>query len=38
VDTSDSFQKLIILDGNQPKWVDYDGVQYIGVIPFLLGD
>jgi len=35
---NDGFQKLVILDGNQPRWVDNDGVQYIGVIPFLLED
>jgi len=35
---NEGFQKLVIVDGNQPKWVDNDGVQYIGVIPFLLTD
>jgi len=34
--TNDGFQKMVILDGNQPKWVDDDGIVYIGVIPFLL--
>lgn len=34
--TSDSFRKLVILDGNSRYRVDEDGVAYIGVIPFLL--
>lgn len=36
--TSDSFRKMVILDGNSRYRVDEDGVAYIGVIPFLLGD
>lgn len=34
--TSDSFRKMIILDGNSRYRVDEDGVAYVGVIPFLL--
>ncbi|MDO4800800.1 MAG: ATP-binding protein [Prevotellaceae bacterium] len=34
--TSDSFRKLVILDGNSRYRVDENGVAYIGVIPFLL--
>lgn len=34
--TSDSFRKMVILDGNSRYRVDEDGVAYIGVIPFLL--
>lgn len=26
----------VVLDGNQKKWEDNDGVTYIGVIRFLL--
>lgn len=35
--TNDSFRKIVILDGNQRPWTDEDGVVYMGVIPFLLG-
>ncbi|MBQ0062943.1 MAG: hypothetical protein KBS94_02805 [Prevotella sp.] len=34
--TSDSFRKMVILDGNSRYRVDKDGVAYIGIIPFLL--
>lgn len=34
--TSDSFRKMVILDGSSRYRVDEDGVAYIGVIPFLL--
>ena len=34
----DFFKKIVILDGNRKRWVDEDGVIYIGVIPFLLED
>lgn len=34
--TSDSFRKLVILDGSSHYRVDEDGVAYVGVIPFLL--
>jgi len=34
--TGDFFRKIVVLDGNQKKWEDNDGVTYIGVIPFLL--
>ena len=36
--TSDSFRKMVILDGNSRYRVDEDGVAYVGVIPFLLED
>ncbi|MBQ0085311.1 MAG: hypothetical protein KBS65_03615 [Prevotella sp.] len=34
--TSDSFRKMVILDGNSHYRVDEEGIAYIGVIPFLL--
>lgn len=34
--TSDTFRKIVILDGNRRYQVDEDGIAYIGVIPFLL--
>ncbi len=36
--TGDFFKKMVILDGSRKRWVDEDGVIYIGVIPFLLED
>ena len=36
--TGDFYKKIVVLDGNQKQWVDEDGIVYIGVIPFLLGD
>ena len=36
--TGDFFKKIVILDGCQQLWMDNDGVRYVGVIPFLLGD
>lgn len=36
--TGDFFRKIVVLDGNQKMWTDDDGVEYIGVIPFLLED
>lgn len=36
--TGDFYRKIVVLDGNQKQWVDEDGIVYIGVIPFLLGD
>ena len=33
--TRDSFRKVVILDGNARPWTDEDGVNYMGVIPFL---
>ena len=36
--TGDFFKKIVILDGSRKRWVDEDGVIYIGVIPFLLED
>ena len=34
--TRDSFRKMVILDGNELPWMNDEGVQFIGVIPFLL--
>ena len=34
--TRDSFRKFVILDGNARPWTDEDGVNYMGVIPFML--
>ena len=34
--TGDFFKKIVVLDGSRKRWVDEDGVIYIGVIPFLL--
>lgn len=34
--TSDTFRKMVILDGNSRYRVDDDGIAYVGVIPFLL--
>ena len=34
--TRDSFRKVVILDGNARPWTDEDGVNYMGVIPFML--
>ena len=34
--TDDFNQKVIIMDGNQRPWFDDDGIEYIGVIPFML--
>jgi len=36
--TGDFFRKIVVLDGNQKLWVDEDGVMYVGVIPFVLGN
>ena len=36
--TGDFYKKIVVLDGNQKQWVDDDGIMYIGVIPFLLGN
>lgn len=36
--TGDFFRKIVVLDGNSKLWTDDDGVMYIGVIPFLLGN
>lgn len=36
--TGDSFRKIVLLDGNRKPWTDDDGITYVGVIPFLLGD
>ena len=34
--TSDSFRKIVVLDGYTHPWTDDAGVTYVGVIPFLL--
>lgn len=34
--TRDSFRKVVVLDGNARPWTDEDGVNYMGVIPFML--
>lgn len=36
--TGDFFRKIVVLDGSNKLWSDEDGVMYVGVIPFLLGD
>ena len=36
--TGDFYKKIVVLDGNQKQWIDEDGIMYIGVIPFLLGN
>jgi hypothetical protein len=36
--TGDFYMKIVVLDGNQKQWIDDDGIMYIGVIPFLLGN
>ena len=36
--SGDFFRKIVILDGNAKAWTDEDGIKYIGVIPFLLGE
>jgi hypothetical protein len=36
--TGDFYKKIVVLDGNQKQWIDDDGIMYIGVIPFLLGN
>ncbi len=36
--TGDFFKKIVVLDGSRKRWVDEDGVIYVGVIPFLLED
>ncbi len=36
--TGDFFRKIVVVDGNVKPWTDDDGIVYIGVIPFLLGE
>ncbi|MBQ8065455.1 MAG: ATP-binding protein, partial [Prevotella sp.] len=36
--SGDFFRKIVILDGNAKAWTDEDGIVYVGVIPFLLGE
>lgn len=30
------FHKIVVLGGNSKLWADYDGVMYVGVIPYFL--
>jgi uncharacterized protein len=34
--SGDFNQKIVIVDGNQRPWFDDNGIEYIGVIPFML--
>jgi uncharacterized protein len=34
--SGDFNQKIVIVDGNQRPWIDDSGIEYIGVIPFML--
>ena len=34
--TSDSFRKIVILDGSELPWMNDEGITFMGVIPFLL--
>ena len=36
--TRDSFRKIVVPDGFTLPWTDNDGVTYVGIIPFLLGE
>lgn len=36
--SGDFFRKIVILDGNAKAWIDEDGIMYVGIIPFLLGE
>lgn len=36
--SGDFFRKIVIVDGNAKPWTDEDGIMYVGVIPFLLGN
>lgn len=36
--SGDFFRKIVIVDGNAKPWTDEDGIIYVGVIPFLLGN
>ena len=36
--SGDFFRKIVIIDGNAKAWTDEDGIKYVGVVPFLLGD
>ena len=36
--SGDFFRKIVIVDGNAKAWTDEDGIVYVGVIPFLLGE
>lgn len=34
--SNDFFRKIVVLGGNERRWTDESGIEYIGVIPFLL--
>ena len=36
--SGDFFRKIVIVDGNAKPWTNEDGIMYMGVIPFLLGE
>lgn len=36
--SGDFFRKIIIVDGNSKLWIDNQGITFVGVIPFLLGE
>ena len=36
LNSGDFFKKIVIVDGNQKRTIDENGIIYIGVIPFLL--
>lgn len=36
--SGDFFRKIVIIDGNAKAWTDEDGIKFVGVIPFLLGN
>lgn len=36
--SEDFFRKIVVLGGNEHQWTDEDGIEYIGIIPFLLQD
>ena len=36
--SGDFFRKIVIIDGNAKAWTEEDGIMYVGVIPFLLGE
>lgn len=36
--SDDFFRKIVVLDGNVKPWTDDDGIEYMGIIPFLLNE
>ena len=38
IQRKDYVERLVVLDGHSLPWTDNDGVTYVGIIPFLLGD